>query len=70
VIKLGAPQGDVLRRMDRSAGGASYPFLMLNANRRGIIINLQHERGRELGASGSSDVPSPPMSSWRPSPAA
>ncbi|HVN85777.1 MAG TPA: CoA transferase [Candidatus Binatia bacterium] len=48
VIKVEAPQGDVLRRMDRSPGGASYPFLMLNANKRGITINLKHERGREL----------------------
>ncbi len=48
VIKIESPQGDVLRRMDRSPGGASYPFLMLNANKRGITINLKHERGREL----------------------
>ncbi len=48
VIKIEAPQGDVLRRMDRSPGGASYPFLMLNASKRGITINLKHERGRDL----------------------
>jgi CoA:oxalate CoA-transferase len=48
VIKVEAPQGDVLRRMERSPGGASYPFLMLNANKRGITINLKHERGRDL----------------------
>jgi crotonobetainyl-CoA:carnitine CoA-transferase CaiB-like acyl-CoA transferase len=48
VIKVEPPQGDVLRRMDRSPGGASYPFLMLNANKRGITINLKHPRGREL----------------------
>ena len=48
VIKIEAPQGDVLRRMDRSPGGASYPFLMLNANKKGVTINLKHERGREL----------------------
>jgi CoA:oxalate CoA-transferase len=48
VIKIEAPQGDVLRRMDRSPGGASYPFLMLNANKKGVAINLKHERGREL----------------------
>ena len=48
VIKVEAPQGDVLRRMDRSPGGASYPFLMLNANKKGVTINLKHERGREL----------------------
>jgi len=48
VIKIEAPQGDVLRRMDRSPGGASYPFLMLNANKRGVTINLKHARGREV----------------------
>src|SRR5574341_814873 len=48
VIKVEPPQGDVLRRMDRSPGGASYPFLMLNANKKGITINLKHPRGREL----------------------
>ncbi len=48
VIKIEPPQGEVLRRMDRSPGGASYPFLMLNANKRGMTINLKHARGREL----------------------
>jgi formyl-CoA transferase len=48
VIKVEAPEGDVLRRMDRSPGGASYPFLMLNANKRGVRIDLKQPRGREL----------------------
>ena len=48
VVKIESPQGDVLRRMDRSPGGASYPFLMLNANKKGLTINLKHERGRDL----------------------
>ena len=48
VIKVEAPQGDVLRRMDRSPGGASYPFLMLNANKRGIRIDLKQAGGVEL----------------------
>jgi crotonobetainyl-CoA:carnitine CoA-transferase CaiB-like acyl-CoA transferase len=48
VIKVEPPHGDVLRRMDRSPGGASYPFLMLNANKKGISLNLKHARGREL----------------------
>jgi len=48
VIKVEAPQGDVLRRMDRSPGGASYPFLMLNANKRGIRIDLKQTGGVEL----------------------
>src|SRR5215467_3529807 len=48
VIKVEAPHGDVLRRMDRSPGGASYPFLMLNANKRSVRIDLKQVRGREL----------------------
>jgi crotonobetainyl-CoA:carnitine CoA-transferase CaiB-like acyl-CoA transferase len=48
VIKIEPPQGDVLRRMDRSPGGASYPFLMLNANKKDVAIDLKHERGREI----------------------
>ena len=48
VIKVEAPHGDVLRRMDRSPGGASYPFLMLNANKRSVRIDLKQPRGREL----------------------
>lgn len=48
VIKVEAPQGDVLRRMDRSPGGASYPFLMLNANKRGLRLDLKQPRGVEL----------------------
>src|SRR5215470_9768668 len=48
VIKIEAPQGDVLRRMDRAPGGASYPFLMLNASKRSVRIDLKQPRGREL----------------------
>jgi len=48
VIKIEPPDGDVLRRFDRSPGGASYPFLMLNANKKSVIVNLKQPRGREL----------------------
>ena len=48
VIKIESPQGDVLRRMDLSPGGASYPFLMLNANKRSVRIDLKQPRGCEL----------------------
>jgi len=47
VIKVEPPQGDVLRRMDRSPGGASYPFLMLNPNKLGVAIDLKQPRGRD-----------------------
>jgi crotonobetainyl-CoA:carnitine CoA-transferase CaiB-like acyl-CoA transferase len=48
VVKVESPQGDVLRRMDRSPGGASYPFLMLNANKRGLRIDLKQPAGAAL----------------------
>ncbi|MBX3028184.1 CoA transferase [bacterium] len=48
VIKVESPTGDVLRRMDRSPGGASYPFLMLNANKRGVRIDLKQPAGVDL----------------------
>jgi len=48
VIKIEAPHGDVLRRMDRSPGGASYPFLMLNASKRSVRLDLKQPRGRTL----------------------
>jgi CoA:oxalate CoA-transferase len=48
VVKIEPPQGDVLRRMDRSPGGASYPFLMLNSNKRSVRLDLKHQRGREI----------------------
>lgn len=47
VIKVEPPQGDVLRRMDRSPGGASYPFLMLNPSKKGVAIDLKQARGRD-----------------------
>jgi formyl-CoA transferase len=58
VIKVEPPQGDVLRRMDRSPGGASYPFLMLNASKKGVAVNLKDPRGREafLRLASSADV--------------
>jgi formyl-CoA transferase len=34
--------------MDRSPGGASYPFLMLNANKRGVRIDLKQPAGVAL----------------------
>src|SRR5262249_24795015 len=48
VIKIEAPHGDVLRRMNRSPGGASYPFLMLNASKRSVRLDLKQPRGRTL----------------------
>ncbi|HYL57450.1 MAG TPA: CoA transferase [Candidatus Acidoferrales bacterium] len=49
VIKIEPPiVGDVLRRPDIAPGGANYSFLMLNANKRSVTINLKDPRGREI----------------------
>jgi formyl-CoA transferase len=49
VIKIEPPNmGEVLRRPDLSPGGVNYSFLMLNANKRSVTINLKDPRGREI----------------------
>lgn len=49
VIKIEPPGGgDLLRRPDLSPGGANYSFLMLNANKKSITLNLKHPRAREI----------------------
>jgi CoA:oxalate CoA-transferase len=49
VIKIEPPVvGDVLRRPDLPPGGAGYSFLMLNAQKRSVTLNLKHERAREI----------------------
>jgi len=48
VIKIEPPGGEIVRRHDVSPGGASYSFLMLNADKRGMTIDLKHPRGRTL----------------------
>ena len=48
VIKVEPPGGEIVRRHAISAGGASYSFLMLNAGKKGVTVNLKHARGREL----------------------
>lgn len=46
VIKVEPPLGDSVRR--RRGDSDSYPFLMLNAGKRGIRIDLKAERGRQV----------------------
>jgi len=49
VIKVESPgAGEYLRRPDSSPGGVSYSFLMLNANKKSITLNLKKPRGREI----------------------
>jgi formyl-CoA transferase len=50
VIKVEPPHtGERVRNIFRMRGTEeSYPFLMLNSNKKGITLNLKAERGREL----------------------
>lgn len=48
VVKVEPPGGEIVRRHAISPGGASYSFLMLNADKRGITLDLKHPRGRAL----------------------
>ncbi len=48
VIKVEPPGGEILRRHGISPPGGSYSFLMLNADKRGVTLDLKSERGREL----------------------
>src|SRR5579863_3989300 len=49
IIKIEPPRtGEVLRRPDVSPGGVNYSFLMLNANKRSVTINLKDPRGQEI----------------------
>jgi crotonobetainyl-CoA:carnitine CoA-transferase CaiB-like acyl-CoA transferase len=49
VIKIEPPgTGESLRRAESSAGGVGYSFLMLNANKCSVTLNLKHSRGREI----------------------
>jgi formyl-CoA transferase len=48
VIKVEPPGGETVRRHKISPGGASYSFLMLNAGKRGVTLNLKSAQGRDL----------------------
>ncbi len=48
VIKVEPPGGEILRRHETSAPGGSYSFLMLNADKRGVTLDLKSKRGHAL----------------------
>jgi crotonobetainyl-CoA:carnitine CoA-transferase CaiB-like acyl-CoA transferase len=49
VVKIEPPgKGEFLRVPDLSPGGVSSAFLMLNANKKSVTLNLKHPRGREI----------------------
>ena len=48
VIKIEPPHGEPLRQRAPPGRKSTLPFAMLNANKRGITLNLKAPRGREL----------------------
>jgi formyl-CoA transferase len=48
VIKLEPPGGDTTRTMAGSRGSESPGFWGINRNKRGIVVDLKHERGRTI----------------------
>ncbi|HVB15855.1 MAG TPA: CoA transferase [Stellaceae bacterium] len=48
VIKIEPLSGEPLRRRAAPGTTATLPFAMLNQNKRGVTLNLKHERGRAL----------------------
>jgi CoA:oxalate CoA-transferase len=49
VIKIEPPRGEPLRRRVMATGGdTTLPMAMLNANKKGVTLNLKSDRGKEL----------------------
>ena len=46
VLKIEAPEGDVVRRRKRSV--EPYPLVMLNSNKESVVLDLKHPEGKEL----------------------
>ena len=50
VIKVEPPAGDSTRRMAGARGGDSPGFNAVNRGKRGIVVDIKHERGRHVVA--------------------
>lgn len=48
VIKLEAPSGDPMRVLSTCHKGISYPYVLLNVNKKGITLNLKKDKGKEI----------------------
>jgi CoA:oxalate CoA-transferase len=48
IIKIEPRQGEPARLRAKVGMSATFPFAMLNSNKRGVTLNLKEERGREL----------------------
>src|SRR6266704_5475034 len=46
VLKIEAPEGDVVRRRKRNV--EPYPLVMLNSNKESVVLDLKHADGKEL----------------------
>src|SRR5262249_25758981 len=48
VLKIEAPDGDMLRRYPSTLPGESRAFLGINRNKRGLVVDLKHPDGRAV----------------------
>jgi crotonobetainyl-CoA:carnitine CoA-transferase CaiB-like acyl-CoA transferase len=48
VVKIEPLESGEYLRMSQTEGGASYAFLLLNANKKSVALNLKHPSGREI----------------------
>src|SRR2546428_6845109 len=46
VLKIEAPEGDVVRRRKRNV--EPYPLVMLNSNKESVVLDLKQAEGKEL----------------------
>ena len=48
IIKIEPPKTGEMLRLPNLPGGANYSFLMLNANKKSVTLNLKHPSAREI----------------------